>query len=120
LDAGESDLGKLLEALEPVLHPQRYAFVAASDGNLPPDAFALIREAEGLALIRPDPNGHWARISLGVHSSLEAVGLTAELSRRLTEASINANIIAGLNHDHLFVPWDRRAEAVDVLRPTRS
>ena len=77
--------------------------------------FAIVREAEGLTLIRPDPAGNWARISLGVHSSLDAVGLTAALSARLAEAGISANIVAGLHHDHIFVPWDRRHDALAAL-----
>ena len=80
------------------------------------DAFALVREKEGLTIIRVESSGQWARISLGVHSSLDTVGLTAELSRRLADAGISANIVAGLNHDHIFVPWDRREEAADLLR----
>ena len=68
-----------------------------------------------IVLIQPDPTGEWARIFLGVHSSLEAVGLTAVLSSRLAEAGISANVVAGLFHDHLFVPWDRREEAIDCL-----
>jgi len=69
-----------------------------------------------MTLIRPEPTGEWARISLGVHSSLEAVGLTAILSARLAEAGISANIVAALHHDHIFVPWDRRDEALAALR----
>lgn len=111
---GERDLAKLLEALDPTLYPDRYAF---AEGPEPQTGwFALIGEEEGLTVIRADPEGAWARISLAVHSSLEAVGLTAELSRRLAQAGISANIVAGLRHDHLFVPWDRRAEALDLLR----
>ena len=51
-----------------------------------------------------------------MHSSLEAVGLTAALSKRLADAGISANMIAALHHDHLFVPWDRRDEALAALR----
>ena len=80
------------------------------------DAFALIREDEGLTAIRAHPEGEWARISLEVHSSLSAVGLTAALSRALAEADISANIVAGLRHDHLFVPWNRHEEAVVRLK----
>ena len=29
---------------------------------------------------------------------------------------ISVNIIAALRHDHLFVPWDRREEALECLR----
>ncbi len=80
------------------------------------DAFALIREDEGLTAIRTHPEGEWARISLEVHSSLSAVGLTAALSKALAEADISANIVAALRHDHLFVPWDRREDAMGCLK----
>jgi hypothetical protein len=112
---GERDLDRLLATLNPKLYPDRYAFAAATDPVLPPDAFGLVREEEGLTAIRPDPSGEWARITLGVVSSLEAVGLTAVLSARLAEAGISANVVAGLNHDHFFVPWERRDEAVGIL-----
>ena len=111
--AGERDLAKLLAGLNPKLYPERYAFAADGEQG---GWFALIREAEGVTVIRPDPAGEWARISLSIHSSLEAVGLTAELSRRLADAGISANIVAALNHDHLFVPWQRREEALGLLR----
>jgi hypothetical protein len=114
--SGERDLSRLLQALDPHLHSERYSFSPTSEPTLEEGAFAVVREAEGLTLIRPDTYGDWARISLGVHSSLEAVGLTAALSSRLAESGISANIVAGLYHDHLFVPWDRGQEAFAALR----
>ena len=114
--AGEPDLTRLLQGLRPRLNPERYSFIETADATLRDGQFALIREDEGLTSIQPDPDGDWARISLEVHSSLEAVGLTAEISSPLTEKGISANIVAALNHDHLFVPWDRREEALAVLR----
>ena len=113
--AGERDLARLLRTLKPRLYPQRYAFAETADASLHDGLFALIREDEGLTAIAPDPQGDWARISLEVHSSLDAVGLTAEISSRLAEKGISANIVAALHHDHLFVPWDRREEALAVL-----
>jgi hypothetical protein len=114
--AGERDLSRLLAALDPQLHAERYSFTTTSNQLLGNGAFAIVREAEGLTLVSPDPSGEWARISLGAHSSLEAVGLTAALSTRLAEAGISANVVAALNHDHFFVPWDRREEALAALR----
>lgn len=46
---------------------------------------------------------------------MEAVGLTSALSNALAEAGISANIVAALRHDHLFVPWDRREEALRCI-----
>ena len=114
--SGERDLSRLLAALDPHLHAERYSFTATSDPTLRATDFALVREGEGLTLIRPDAAGEWARISLGVHSSLEAVGLIAALSTRLAAAGISANIVAALRHDHFFVPWDRKDEALALLR----
>ena len=113
---GERDLSRLLATLDPQLHDERYNFVATSDPTLADADFAIVREAEGLTVIRTEAAGEWARISLGVQSSLEAVGLTAALSTRLAEAGISANIVAALHHDHIFVPWDRKDEALAVLR----
>ena len=87
--------------------------MAAEAPTLPEGAFALIREAEGATLVRPGAG--WARITLGIHSSLEAVGLTAALSAALAARGISANIIAAVHHDHVFVPWERRDEAMAAL-----
>jgi uncharacterized protein len=113
---GERDLARLLDALDPQLHVERYSFSVATDSALKESQFAIVREDEGLTAIGTDPDGNWARISLGVHSSLDAVGLTAALATRLAGLGISANIVAGRLHDHLFVPWDRREEALESLR----
>jgi uncharacterized protein len=114
----ERDLQRLLAALDPKLSGERYSFDATESESLG-EAFALIREEEGITVIRPKLDGEWALISIGIHSSLDAVGLTAALATALADAGISANMIAGLRHDHLFVPWGRREEALRVLRGIR-
>jgi hypothetical protein len=110
------ELGAMLASMAPALDPRPFAFVLV-EGDAPADAFALVREAEGMTAIRPDPDAApaFARITLTVHSDLEAVGLTAAVSAALADAQIACNIIAGFHHDHLFVPWERRDEALGVL-----
>ncbi|WP_036823971.1 ACT domain-containing protein, partial [Photobacterium sanctipauli] len=54
-------------------------------------------------------------ITLTVHSSLEAVGLTAAVATRLAEYSISANVVAAYYHDHVFVPVNRAEEALQAL-----
>jgi len=56
-----------------------------------------------------------AWITLTVHSSLEAVGLTAAVSKALTNANISCNVIAAYYHDHIFVPAQDAQQAMDVL-----
>ena len=92
----------------------QYGFETAAEAPPIGDAFALIREAEGVTIVRPGEG--WARITLGIHSSLAAVGLTARVSAALAARGISANMIAAFHHDHVFVPWDRRDEAMAVLR----
>jgi hypothetical protein len=102
--------------MRPVLHDEPYAFeLLDPDAPLPADVFALIWEPEGMTLIAPFPDGEWARISLTVHSSLSAVGLSAAIARALADRGIPANIVAACHHDHILVPWNRREEALQTL-----
>ena len=110
-----SDLAGMLGGMAPVLDARRWAFVAV-DGEAPAQAFALIREDEGLAAIVPADEGDFARITLMVYSALDGVGLTAAVARALAERGIACNVVAGLHHDHLFVPWERGEEALAVLQ----
>jgi hypothetical protein len=109
--------------MEPVLYPEPWGFAVWAGQTLPEAAFALIREAEGTTLIAPvlelaglDHGPAMARISLTIHSALEAVGLTAAISGALAAEGISANVVAAFHHDHLFVPWARRMAAMAVLR----
>ena len=123
--AGEKDLARLIGGMAPVLFAEAWGFALAPEEFVSGrEDFALIRESEGLTLIAPvarlealghDAGAPMARISLGVHSALEAVGLTAAISRALAEAGVSANVVAGFFHDHIFVPWADRAAAMVVL-----
>ena len=119
----ERNLAQLLRGMEPVLHGQPYGFAVWAGGALPFAAFATVAEDEGLTVVAPleamreaglvsDP---WARISLTVHSDLAAVGLTAAFAGALAEQGISCNVIAGVFHDHLFVPWEGREVALAAL-----
>jgi len=111
-----TDLGLLLAEMRPVLHEEPYGFdLLDPDAPLPADVFALIHEEEGMTLIAPFPDGEWARISLAVHSSLSAVGLSAAIAQALADRALPANIVAGVHHDHILVPWERRHEALQAL-----
>lgn len=113
---GLTELAALLREMRPVLHDTPYDFRVAAAGAPPPaDAFALIREPEGLTILTEDAGGDWARISLSVHSSLSAVGLTAAFAQALADDGISCNTVAGFHHDHLFVPWHRRHDAMAAL-----
>src|SRR5262245_60530423 len=122
----ERDLRRLIAGLDPRLDPEPWVFVALS-GPLPGDVAPLMtfREDEGLTcILAPEaarqlglPDAPlFRRITLGVHSSLKAVGLTAAVAGALTAAGISANVVAACRHDHVFVPAARAAEALACLR----
>ena len=115
MSAGQvSDLAGMLAGMAPVLDARRWEFALVA-GDPPADAFAVIREDEGLTAIIADADGAFARITLMVHSALDGVGLTAAVSGALAAAGIACNVVAGFHHDHLFVPWERRGEALAIL-----
>lgn len=127
MPAGERDLPVLLAALDPELHPGRYVFALAPGDGIPAgaDIVATVREDEGLTLVLALEDAERAGLSyddpmqwitLRVHSALDAVGLTAAFSTALAVAGISANVIAGLHHDHVFVPAGQGEQAVQVLR----
>ncbi len=120
----ERNLSRLIAALSPRLDPEPWVFVSMR--NVPSDTHPLMtfREEEGMTLIvHPDearrlgqPGGPaFRRITLGVNSSLEAVGLTAAVASTLTAIGISANVVAGFHHDHVFVPADRAEDALACL-----
>lgn len=126
---GEIELRKLLASMSPRLADGEYVFCSFDDSDYGDHAelmpIAAVREAEGLTLVVPreraDEQGClyqsvFRQITLEVHSSLDAVGLTAAFSTRLTEHGISANVIAGFYHDHIFVQSGSAETAVWVLK----
>ncbi len=130
-DGDGRDLARLLRSLRPSVRPGEYvvatvdpaaarALVASDEA---PDA--VVVEDEGVTVVLPRdradragvPYGFVAAwITLGVHSALDAVGLTAAFSTALARRGISCNVLAGFHHDHLLVPAADRDRAMDALR----
>ena len=123
---GETNLLKLLQGMNPRLNEGEYVFCIADS---PESAMALnplcmFQEEEGVTVIISKQQAEEAAlpysvvcawITLTVHSSLEAVGLTAAVSEALTEANISCNVVAAYYHDHIFVPVRNAKQAMNVL-----
>lgn len=125
---GETSLTKLLSGMKPVLHDEVFCYTSLSEDcskAVQAQAVVSVREPEGLTLVLPravacdeglaTEGEDWAWITLQIHSSLEAIGLTAAFAHSLTRAGISCNVVAGYHHDHIFVPYDEGSRAVGVL-----
>ena len=127
--SGVTDLGQLIGSMQPVLSDAAYVFASidratlASIAELEP--IGTFYEAEGLTVIvlktKADAlninyQGVFQCITLNVHSSLEAVGLTAAVSNTLANEGISANVVAAYYHDHIFVPIVKANQALSCLQ----
>jgi uncharacterized protein len=127
---GENDLSVLLKTMHPTLHETEYVYCTVQSLPLTLDnVLGAFREQEGWTIILPrliaDELGLsysfvCAQITLMVHSSLSAVGLTAAFSTILTAHGISCNVVAGYFHDHIFVPFADRHTAITALLSLRE
>lgn len=121
-----TSLSKLLQSLQPIEQDGLYVFCSVPQEQYEFDhrIVSTIKEKEGLSLIVTqeyadeyklayDLTMKW--ITLQVHSSLEAVGMTAAISKAFTDANIPCNVVAGFRHDHLFVPSALISSSLEVL-----
>jgi len=126
---GETNLEILLKTMSPVLKETDYVcctFVTATYGELSHlSPIFSFQESEGLSLIIPQIKADehnvaydntYKKITLEVHSSLEAVGLTAAFATKLTEHGLSANVVAGYFHDHIFIRSDVAGKAISALK----
>ena len=124
---GETNLQALLTNMTPHLNEGEYVFctvdkIEKMDLN---KVLGIFKEAEAVTVIinksLADKLGLAysyiaAWITLTVHSSLDAVGLTAAFSNALADNGISCNVVAAYYHDHIFVNRDDAAKAIDVLK----
>lgn len=80
-----------------------------------PEGLTLVLEAEKAQQAGLESSALFSLITLTVHSSLEAVGLTAAFATKLAEHGISANVIAGYYHDHIFVQKEKAQQALQAL-----
>jgi len=134
VNEGELDLSRLLATMEPERQPGLFAFATLAQGTSIDTANCIcwMREPEGLSVVidancldrlpehtqTTDYRAAW--ITLRVHSSLAAIGLTAAIATALSEAGISCNIVAGARHDHLFVSDAMADSALACLRDLQA
>jgi len=124
--AGEKNLTRLIQEMEPSLEPGAFVFctVPANFDLQNRAVVATFMEKEGKTLVLAQREADqlglayemtMAWITLNVHSALEAVGLTAAVANALAAKNISCNVIAGYYHDHIFIPQSDADLALQTL-----
>ena len=121
---GERNLDILLQTMQPLLTDGKWVFrtsVNGFDAATLETAILMFREPEGVTIISPaKPSDEglptWGMITLSIHSSLEAVGFLAAITTSLAAIDIPVNAVSAYYHDHIFVPYKRRDDALECLR----
>ena len=127
-----TDLNTLLQSMSPELQVGEFVFCTVKNPlsevvQLQP--IATFMEQEGLTVIVEKQqaqranlgfDGVFKLITLTVHSSLDAVGLTAAVATKLAEHGISANVVAAFYHDHIFVQTEKAEHAMTALKEFAS
>lgn len=123
---GETNLQQLLRTMKPALNEGEFVFYSLPDLSVINinDIIFSFKEKEGFTVVLEKsladklniPYSFVAAwITLTVHSSLEAVGLTAAFSKALADEQISCNVVAGFYHDHIFVAKQDAEKAMQAL-----
>ncbi|NHA04544.1 ACT domain-containing protein [Mucilaginibacter sp. HC2] len=124
---GETNLNTLLKNMTPVLNEGDYVYCTVSsipqiDTN---NILGLFKETEGFTVILKKEIADQfqleysyiaAWITLSIHSSLAATGLTAAFATALAQEGISCNVVAAYYHDHIFVAKEDAARAMNALK----
>ena len=126
--SGTQNLNELLATMQPELIDKAFVFCTVAGHfkqYIALEPIATFIESEGLTLVLTKDKadeaglnyeGVFRQITLTVHSSLQAVGLTAAVSTKLTSKGISANVIAAYYHDHIFVSLEKAEQALLSLK----
>ena len=114
--------------MEPVLDERDFVFCSFPtldwDQMRELNPIGIFHEKEGVTFILDTKNAVdkkidylsvYRLITLNVHSSLDAVGLTAAFSAKLAEKNISANVVAAYYHGHIFVPEEKAEQALEAI-----
>jgi hypothetical protein len=124
--SGETNLDTLLKHMKPIIQDGEYVFCVVSERKLDEieTPRMIFREPEGITVIVTkdiaersclDYGSTWGLITLSIHSALDAVGFLAAIIAHLAKSKISVNAVSAYYHDHLFVPYSKVHDALQIL-----
>jgi len=127
MPTGETNLNTLLKNMTPMLNEDDYVYCTTTSLNSinTDDIIAFVKEQEAITLILKKETADKlnlaysyvaAWITLTIHSSLEATGLTAAFATALAKENISCNVVAAYYHDHIFVAKKDAEKAMAALK----
>jgi uncharacterized protein len=121
---GETNLELLLKTMKPLHNEGEYVFCVAKSPINIDEVLMSFKETEGTTVIIKKEIADKLQLSysfvaawitLTVHSSLEAVGLTAAFATAIAKENISCNVVAAFYHDHIFVDKKDVEKAMEIL-----
>jgi hypothetical protein len=125
--AGETNLDTLLRNMTPLLNEGDFVYCTVTDIGIidVESVLAIFKEHEAVTVIvkkeiadqlglKYEYIAAW--ITLTIHSSLEATGLTAAFAAALAKEGISCNVVAAYYHDHIFVAKKDAERAMAALK----
>tara|TARA_B100000575_G_C23143456_1_gene666402 strand:+ start:3227 stop:3592 length:366 start_codon:yes stop_codon:yes gene_type:complete len=112
--------------LKPKLNPGKYVFCKTKNLNKLEESniISIFKEGKNITVITKKEYAELANlefyfvcawITLKIKSTLDSHGLTYIFSKALYNKEISCNVIAGYEHDHIFVPYEKKDEALGIL-----
>lgn len=132
--AGISNLNELLKKMKPNLKDGKYYICSVDEGELMALSSYLdyivcvFKETEGLTVVFIDDileemkgftdkiSEPFALITLEVHGDLNSVGFMEKIAGALAREKISCNAFSAYYHDHIFVQYERKDDAVAALK----
>ena len=116
----------LRKTLRPKLNSGEYVFCTIKELKTIDitDVVMIFKEEDGITVIvkkeiadnlKLDYSFVASWITLTIHSSLEAVGLTALFSKALSDNGICCNVVAAYYHDHIFIDRKDAKASMNIL-----